>query len=488
MSFYKDIVICCSSLSLEEKEKQYNAIKLLGGSYKKNLTRKVTHLITDSTESEKYEISIQIGIPVLTPQWIYHCLQNRDSNLNPYEEMKNFLYKPFNDYVINIPDTTYDKDNCSYLIKIIEYLGGVFEEQVNSDCTHVVTNNPYNSTYDILRRVNVKVYTPDWVYENYLKYVFYIEKINYKENLKIKSEIENFNFFRKKIFYLSDSFSEETKKMLLKIILKGKGNCSKELTNDVTTFITKEQILDKNDKKLLLQSSCGTCIFINYSWLLKCYFDKCYIPESFYEIPNSFQNSSSVNGSLFKGLTFFIYNFESVKENSLKELIMLQQGTIYNKKSPIEVNGELLIVTSFTREFDSSFINEFPMKTKLITNYWVEKCILKKKLYDFDKCPLFIPCNLRTKINGFEFLKITITGFNKFEKLYIKKLILKMGSTYTTELSQNNTFLICHDDNAVSEKCIKASEWNVPIILVQWLYDCYNNKNFLCYDNYQVKF
>jgi len=160
---------------------------------------------------------------------------------------------------------------------------------------------------------------------------------------------------------------------------------------------------------------------------------------------------------------------------------------MYDEVMTSEPPDELLIVTSFTRKFDRSFLKRFPVKTKLITNYWVEKCILKKKLYDFDKYPMFLPCNLENGITGFQFLNITTTGFNKFEKLYIKKLILEMGSKYTSEFSDSNTILICHNDNHISEKCLRASELNTPIVLVQWLYDCYQNKNFLCYDNYQIK-
>jgi len=303
----------------------------------------------------------------------------------------------------------------------------------------------------------------------------------------LHSEQHKYNFFRNKIFYLSENFPMEIKKRLLKIIINCEGKCYKEFTNEVTTFIIKDQILDKDDKKLLLQSSSGTCTIINYTWLLKCYLDKCCIPESFYEITNTFQSSSSIKGSLFKGLTFYIHNFNKIKENSLKELILIQQGTIYNADTTFNTNDELLIVTSFTKKYDHSIIENFPMKTRVITNYWVEKCILKKKLYDFDKYPMFIPCNLENGITGFQFLNISITGFNKFEKLYIKKLIIKMGSEYSSEITRNNNILICHNDNQNTEKCIKASEWNIPIILVQWLYDCYNNKNFLCYDNYQIK-
>ncbi|OUM68436.1 hypothetical protein PIROE2DRAFT_3888, partial [Piromyces sp. E2] len=328
--------------------------------------------------------------------------------------MKNYLLKPFNNYVINISDTS--KDNCSYLIKIIEYLGGVYEEQVNSSCTHIIANISFSKS----ERESI-----------YPGLVFYIESKIYKERLKIEPEIENFNIFRKKIFYLSESFPIETKKKLLKIILLGKGNCSKELTNDVTTFITKEQTLDKN--------------------------------------------SSSIRGSLFKGLTFFIYNFPINKEKTLQNIIMIQQGTIYTDKSPIEIDGELLVVTSFSRPYDPSYINNLPVKTRILTNYWVEKCLLKKKLYDYDKCPMFSPCKLENRISGFQFLNITVTGFNKLDKQYVKYLILKMGSKFSNDLSKNTKILICHDENPTTTKYKVASEWNIPVISIQWLYDCYYN-------------
>ncbi|ORX75317.1 hypothetical protein BCR32DRAFT_249662 [Anaeromyces robustus] len=155
-----------------------------------------------------------------------------------------------------------------------------------------------------------------------------------------------------KTFYLSENFSLDTKKRLLKIILNGKGKY------------------------------------------------KCYIPESYYELLNVFQSSSSLKGSLFKGLTFYIYNFDKVKKNRLEKIILIQQGSIYNPDTLFNANDELLIVTSFTKKFDPSIIGKFSIKTRVITNYWVEKCFLKKKIYDFDKYPMFIPCSLENGING----------------------------------------------------------------------------------------
>jgi len=49
---------------------------------------------------------------------------------------------------------------------------------------------------------------------------------------------------------------------------------------------------------------------------------------------------------LFK---YYINIYIYIKEKTLKEFLLLQQGTLYDYKSPIENNKELLIVTSFTR-------------------------------------------------------------------------------------------------------------------------------------------
>jgi len=60
-----------------------------------------------------------------------------------------------------------------------------------------------------------------------------------------------------------------------------------------------------SEKKLLLQSACGTCSIINFNWLIRCYLDKCYIPESPYEI-------TSNNNKFGKNIIFFQNYFKYI--------------------------------------------------------------------------------------------------------------------------------------------------------------------------------
>lgn len=48
--------ISCSHLSKTEKSELKNKIQTMGGIYTDNMTKKVTHLVTDSVNSQKYHV------------------------------------------------------------------------------------------------------------------------------------------------------------------------------------------------------------------------------------------------------------------------------------------------------------------------------------------------------------------------------------------------------------------------------------------------
>ncbi|KAL6595379.1 BRCT domain-containing protein [Neocallimastix sp. 'constans'] len=451
MNLYKDIVICCSSQNKNEKEEIYESIIKLGGSYSRDLKKSVTHLIASSSESEKYKVAIEKEIPILTSDWMKECIKNKE-NINPYDEMKKHLFPPFKNFYFYINNSLKEKEDYDFIIQSINFLGGKYTDKPCSDLA-------------------------------------FVESENYKDKLKIPKN--NFDFFKTKTFFLSESFNDSYKLALLKIIGKGNGKCAKEFSNNITTFIIKDKELNKDEKKLLLQSACGTCSIINFNWLIRCYLDKCYIPESPYEITNTFQtfqSSSSIRVSLFKGLTFFIHFNDEYKKNKLKEEILLYQGEIYDNDSLYNNESELLIVTPFSKTFNlrKSDFDDIPMKKRFITAYWIDKCIRKKKLYNFDKYPMFTPCKLKYPINGFEHLVISTTGFSKLDRLYVSRLITAIGSKYSSSLTKSTSILIFHDERSFSEKISKAYEYNKSIVPVKWLYDCYNQQTFICFDTYRI--
>jgi hypothetical protein len=68
-------------------------------------------------------------------------------------------------------------------------------------------------------------------------------------------------------------------------------------------------------------------------------------------------------------------------------------------------------------------------------------------------------------------LRISVTNYTSLSREIIKTMITNMGAQYTSQLTPDNTHLICAA--AEGEKYRKAQEWNVNIVNHLWIEDCW---------------
>ncbi|KAF1745359.1 hypothetical protein MXB_3319, partial [Myxobolus squamalis] len=69
----QNVVICCTNLNKEERNKLSMIVKYLGGKFSKDLTSAVTHLIAGKVGSKKYFSAKNLSIPVIKSSWTYEC-------------------------------------------------------------------------------------------------------------------------------------------------------------------------------------------------------------------------------------------------------------------------------------------------------------------------------------------------------------------------------------------------------------------------------
>ncbi|KAF8627919.1 hypothetical protein AX15_004169 [Amanita polypyramis BW_CC] len=77
----------------------------------------------------------------------------------------------------------------------------------------------------------------------------------------------------------------------------------------------------------------------------------------------------------------------------------------------------------------------------------------------------------RRPIEGFSSHEITVTNYTGEAREYLKKLITKMGATFTPSMSGRNTVLIAAQLSGT--KTTKAAAWSIPIVNHTWLEDCF---------------
>ncbi|OJJ49364.1 hypothetical protein ASPZODRAFT_60475 [Penicilliopsis zonata CBS 506.65] len=78
----------------------------------------------------------------------------------------------------------------------------------------------------------------------------------------------------------------------------------------------------------------------------------------------------------------------------------------------------------------------------------------------------------RTKIPGFEGLRISLSNYVGEARAYLENLIAATGAECTKTLKQDNTHLITAHGN--SEKCTAAREWGMDVVNHLWLEESYS--------------
>jgi hypothetical protein len=66
----KDLVICATNMTKEEKKELKQLVLFMGGKYLDDLKETVTHLVSKSVSSLKYEIAAQNGVKIMHIDWV----------------------------------------------------------------------------------------------------------------------------------------------------------------------------------------------------------------------------------------------------------------------------------------------------------------------------------------------------------------------------------------------------------------------------------
>ena len=106
----------------------------------------------------------------------------------------------------------------------------------------------------------------------------------------------------------------------------------------------------------------------------------------------------------------------------------------------------------------------------------MKACIANEMVYQADEYPILFqpqpwtlskfPPGITMKSN--KKIKVSVSGFQNSERSGIKHMLETIGATYTDNMGNKNTHLICKE--AKGPKYHKAIEWGLHVVTVDWLY------------------
>ncbi|GBP31258.1 Protein ECT2 [Eumeta japonica] len=136
-------VICFSGFRKKE-ELMYliNLIHYMGGSIRKDMSSKVTHLIAAAATGDKYRYAAGFGLPVLGRTWVDACWERRDDPTCLATDdaiIKEHKLKVFAG--AHVCFMGFPEDETQHMSEILASNGGISCALDDPDCTHVVMAN-----------------------------------------------------------------------------------------------------------------------------------------------------------------------------------------------------------------------------------------------------------------------------------------------------------------------------------------------------------
>lgn len=137
-----NLVLCFTGFrKKEELVKLVTLVHHMGGVIRKECNSKVTHLVANCTQGEKFRVAVSLGTPIMRPGWIYEAWERRNEQCfcAADDDFRNeFKVPPFQDCILSFLGFS-DEEKHS-MEEMTEMQGGTYLPVGDERCTHLIVD------------------------------------------------------------------------------------------------------------------------------------------------------------------------------------------------------------------------------------------------------------------------------------------------------------------------------------------------------------
>nr|XP_039336244.1 protein ECT2 isoform X4 [Saimiri boliviensis boliviensis] len=135
-----NLVLCFTGFrKKEELVRLVTLVHHMGGVIRKDFNSKVTHLVANCTQGEKFRVAVSLGTPIMKPEWIYKAWERRNEQdfCAAVDDFRNeFKVPPFQDCVLSF--LGFSDEEKTNMEEMTEMQGGKYLPLGDERCTHLV--------------------------------------------------------------------------------------------------------------------------------------------------------------------------------------------------------------------------------------------------------------------------------------------------------------------------------------------------------------
>ncbi|KAI5310292.1 hypothetical protein KEM55_008944 [Ascosphaera atra] len=182
------------------------------------------------------------------------------------------------------------------------------------------------------------------------------------------------------------------------------------------------------------------------------------------------------------GCRFFIYGFTKSQTRVLEthmracdaELVKSIQDLCSTASSDPQPTHRFILVPYESTQRQLPLLDDYEIKPQFVNNLWIEKCLHRKRFFPPEEHAACTPFP-EFPIPEFRGLTISSSGFVSVAGIdvnHLSKVVNLMGAKYNEFLSPEVSVLVCVKETANQEKLRHVSNWGVPAVSEDWIWDC----------------
>ncbi|XP_047360425.1 protein ECT2 isoform X9 [Vespa velutina] len=157
------VVVFTGFRKKDELTRLINMIHNMGGSIRKEMGTKVTHLIANCCGGDKYRYAVIFRVPIMSMSWVTTLWSTRDdvsSYGNNEELITAHKLKPF--FGAKVCFFGFPEEEKKHMCEVLQQQGGEATEIDDPNCTHVVVDESNVNTLPDLASVKAHVVKAEW--------------------------------------------------------------------------------------------------------------------------------------------------------------------------------------------------------------------------------------------------------------------------------------------------------------------------------------
>jgi DNA replication regulator DPB11 len=474
----------------------------MGAIHKLDLTSDVTHLIVGDIQSKKYEYVARAreDVKVVTPEWLeavrLSWMQGDDVDVAALEA--EYQAPPL--YQLRICLTGFnDPDERRQIQETVTHNGAEYHGDLTKSVTHLIAATPSGKKYEHAVTWGLNIVSYEWLRDSLDRGMALLAE-KYHPTLPVEERGKGAWERRQQTSPVLGKRSRATqedqavadsnfgKRKLRRSASSKMGSQSQSLWAGITSGGLEKKKVDADEwtEADASKPEYPTSDMTKQNTRNGPFFDDTDSEEDL--APCKPVRSMTKPDGIFEGRIIFVHGFDEQKTKILAEHLASNAATVVEDASELDsFDSEEMqrgfVVLPHDAPPDFASLPEAAGKLTAATNWWVERCLHRKRLVDPADDIMCRPFE-HTSISGFNGLVINSTSFGGIELLHVTKVVSLMGATYDEWLSPKVSVLVCNSRTPSQEKLKYVTEKRIPAVHSTWLWDCINAGKIQPFDKY----